>query len=206
MHSREFTAGPMVHTIFVFLCINILELHLSSSYALERIVTRATANHCADWYTCGSIEEISYEKVASICCQLTVVLNLLPLWGFSEVVWAKLYWKPDFCPATCYPLMERRLRQIDSVSRVDFNFAEGNAKLVWKPNTPYDDRKIRTPMAWVGVHVSDVRLKIRGVIENDNKDLFIVSLGGWHTNAIIKPSKARGRALSNESHTKCLFA
>ncbi len=142
------------------------------------------------------------KKWHRVSALLTLALSLLPFWSSAEVVWAKLFWKPDFCPAGCYPLMERRLRGIDCISRVDFNFAEGTAKLVWKPNQPYDDRKLRTPMAWVGVHISDVHLKVRGVIESDDKDLFIVSLGDGTRMPLLSPAKLEeGRYLMNPTRS-----
>jgi hypothetical protein len=128
---------------------------------------------------------------------LGLILALFPSLAPAEVIWAKLYWKPDFCPASCYPLLERRLESIDCVSRVDFNFVEGCAKLVWKPNQPYDDRRVRTPVAWVGLHISDVRLRIRGIIEHDDKEVFIVSLGDGTRMPLLSPPKPEeGRYVS----------
>ncbi len=136
-----------------------------------------------------------------------VILGMLTMLSSpveAEVIWAKIYWKSDFCPPSCYPLLERRLRAIDSVSRVDFNFAEGFAKLVWKPTVPYEDRKIRTPMAWVGLAIHNVRVRIRGTIIHDNGDVYIVSLGDETKMPLLSPPKPEeGRYITKPNRVAC---
>lgn len=107
----------------------------------------------------------------------------------AEVLWVRLSWNPQHCGRSCQPALERRLKSIEAVSRVTVNFEEGTAQLQWKPNMPYEDRAVRTPIAWVGLGLRDVRIKVRGTISHDSKDVFITSLGDGTKMPVISAAK-----------------
>ncbi|MDP1834635.1 MAG: heavy metal-associated domain-containing protein [Chlamydiales bacterium] len=94
----------------------------------------------------------------------------------AEIVSVQVSWVPDQC-AACYAVLERRLKAIPGVAQADFNFNLAMAELRWKPNQPYDDRVVRTPVAWAGLRLRDVRIKVRGTIAHDDHNVYLVSIG-----------------------------
>lgn len=108
----------------------------------------------------------------------SVVLSLICLTQSlcGEIVWVKIYWQPTQCPS-CFAVLQRRFDALEAVARADFNFALSMADLRWKPNQPYEDRLVRTPVAWAGLTLRDVRIKLRGTIVHDGQNVYIVSIG-----------------------------
>jgi hypothetical protein len=98
-----------------------------------------------------------------------------------------LSWKPAACAPTCYPVLERRLGDIPAVAEVKFNYSKAMAELRWKPNQPYDDRLVRTPVAWSGLVLNDVRIRVRGTITHDDKNVYLVSLGDGTKFPLVSP-------------------
>lgn len=105
----------------------------------------------------------------------------------AEIVWVTLSWKPAKCAPTCYSVLERRLSDIPAVAEVKFNYAKQMAQLRWKPNEPYDDRVVRTPVAWSGLEIKDISIKVRGTITHDDNNVYLESLGDGTLFPLVSP-------------------
>ena len=116
-------------------------------------------------------------SIRLLICYLSILTLCVSDSLFAEIEWVKLSWRPESCPPNCYPVLERRLQRIPGVKALKMNFVDGEALLKWKPKVPYDDRSVRTAVAWVGLGLRNVHIKLRGLIEHDRHNTFIVSIG-----------------------------
>lgn len=127
------------------------------------------------------------------CCALTSTPS-------AEIVWARVSWNPVHCGISSQKPMERRLSDIEAVCRVSMDYDEGVAQLSWKPNKVYDDRAVRTAVAWVGLAIKDVHLKVRGTISHDAKNVYLTSLGdGTKLPLVSAPKAAQGLLITKGS-------
>lgn len=134
-----------------------------------------------------------YYAILLTCCVIRSSLS-------AEIIWAQACWNPVHCSVSSQKPLERRLSDIDSVSRVLMNYDDGNVKLVWKPNKIYDDRVVRTAFAWVGIAIKDVRLKVRGTISHDAKNVYLTSIGdGTKIPLVSAPKSAQGLLINKGS-------
>lgn len=92
----------------------------------------------------------------------------------AEIVSVEVSWTASSCKS-CYVALERRFNAIPAVAQTDFT--QNSAYLRWKPNYPYDDRLVRTPVAWSGLKIREIRVKTRGTILHDEKEIFLLSIG-----------------------------
>ncbi len=131
------------------------------------------------------------QRLISLCVAV-LVLASAPL--SAEVVWVKVSWDPTSCPGSCYPVLERRLNAIKGVADAHYNFVEGEATLRWKPGYQYEDRLIKTAVAWVGIAIEDIAIKIRGSIFHGEKQVYVASLGDETKLPLISaPKPEQGR-------------
>ena len=135
-----------------------------------------------------------------LCKLLFLACLLLNSALSAEIMWAKVSWNPTQCGISSQKPLERRFSNIDPVCRVVMDYEEGSAKLFWKPNRAYDDRIVRTAVAWVGLAIQNVHLRVRGTITHDAKNVYLTSLGdGTKLPLVSAPKAAQGLLITKGS-------
>lgn len=112
---------------------------------------------------------------------LTVFLMLLcalaPIPLSAELAWVTIDWNPGVCTPACLGTLQNRLSSIYSVSEVEMDPSGIKAKLIWKPNQPFEYKKIESAVAWVGLGIRNLALQVRGTISHDSSNVYLKSIG-----------------------------
>lgn len=111
----------------------------------------------------------------SICLILMVILSPVPL--VAEIEWVTLDWNQGACLGDCLGSVEKHLSEMYSVSKVEMGSSGAAAKLIWKPNQPFLYRTIQNAVAWVGLGIRNVGIKVRGTITHDSSNVYLTSIG-----------------------------
>ncbi len=96
---------------------------------------------------------------------------------YAEIELVQLEWDVPFCDDGCAKLTQRYLEKIPEVAEVVVKKAAGQARLRWKPNVKYDYKPVNVAIHAAGPSVHQVRLVVRGTLEEKNDEWFLVSLG-----------------------------
>ncbi len=95
----------------------------------------------------------------------------------AEINWVSTTWWPAGVPEPTKQLIERRVKTMPEIKRHEIDMTLGKAVFYWKPNSKYSDHVIRSILAWSGITGYGSRIKVRGVIQIKEKQLYLVSLG-----------------------------
>lgn len=109
---------------------------------------------------------------ALICFFLSLSLSCA-----AEVAWVSATWWAEGIPHSTQQLLERRLKTMAEARRHEIDMANGKAVLYWKPNVKYSDKLVRSILGWAGISSYETRIKVRGVVEVKEKQLYLTSLG-----------------------------
>ena len=111
-------------------------------------------------------------------------------------MWVSATWWPEGVPLSTGQLLERRFKMAPELRRYEIDMPAGKTVLFWKPNAKYSDNAFRSIMAWSGITSYNGRLKVRGVIEVKERQLYLISLGdgtefplySQHQSANLRPA------------------
>jgi hypothetical protein len=106
-------------------------------------------------------------------CALFVTVNFLQ----AEVEFIQIRWNAFKCLDICTPLIEKNLNAIRNVTNVQINARSGVATMGWSPNYPFSYEPFRLASSAAGIHIDDMRIRIRGTIGHDFDNFYLVSIG-----------------------------
>ena len=127
---------------------------------------------------------------------LLVCINSLP----AEVEQIEIRWNAFKCLDTCVPLIQRNLLAIKHVTNLQINARSGTAVMGWNPNYPFTYEPFRLASSATGIHIDDVRIRVRGTIAHDGDNFYLVSDGDDARFLLIGPLRPEsGRYIPNYS-------
>lgn len=95
----------------------------------------------------------------------------------AEIQKVSVAWNNVQCNKNCGYLLEKRFNEIKGVQEVRMNTPSGYADLIWKPTAQFEYYAVHAAMAWVGLHIENMTIALRGTISHSGKQFFITSLG-----------------------------
>lgn len=107
---------------------------------------------------------------------ITTILWATQLPLKAEIQKITVYFNNVQCNQSCGGLLERRFREIKGVQDVRMNVQGGNAQLIWSPNFPYEYFPIHAAMSWVGLHIDNMTVQLRGTISHSGSQFYVTSL------------------------------
>lgn len=111
------------------------------------------------------------------CIYACMIAMLCPISLFSEIQQVTIKWIPMQCQASCMKGLEAAFRKIPGVTAINMNQPGGQAELQWRPNAILAMGPINAAMSSIGLSIEDIRVRVRGSIVHDDRDVYIVSLG-----------------------------
>ena len=105
----------------------------------------------------------------------------------GEVERITVSWNSAICNAHCAELIEKNFMNLQELDQVNVDPGRGVANLRWNPETPFSYAPIRTSMAMVGAKINDIRVRVRGVVREEGKDVALYSLGDNTRFLLVSP-------------------
>lgn len=105
----------------------------------------------------------------------------------AEVEEIIIRWNAILCLETCIPRLEENLKAIKHINNLQINSRSGTAVMGWNPNETFTYPPFRLASAAVGIHFSDIRLRVRGTITHDVDNYYLISTGDGGRFLIIGP-------------------
>lgn len=107
---------------------------------------------------------------------LFLLLGSLMLKAFllAEVEEVSIAWNGFKCQGMCPSQIEQNLRSIKAVQNLSVN-ASGFASMKWDSNYPFSYEPFRYASAAVGIHITDMRVRVKGNVVQEGRDLYLIS-------------------------------
>jgi hypothetical protein len=102
---------------------------------------------------------------------------LSPWTLLAEIEWVTVDWNAGVCDEACVGRIQQHLASLYSVTKVEIDRSGTMAKLTWRPNQPFDYKKIEYAVAWVGVGLRNIGIKVRGTVTHDSSNYYLTSIG-----------------------------
>ncbi len=106
---------------------------------------------------------------------------------FGEVQRITVTWNSIMCNVKCGELIEKKFMALKELDQVNVDPSRGVANLKWNPETPFSYTPIKTAMAMVGAGVNDIRVRVRGVVVEEGRNVALYSLGDNTRFLIVSP-------------------
>lgn len=94
---------------------------------------------------------------------------------FAEVEKITIRWTAMECDNICMPHLDQQFKKIPGVSEITMN--PGQAEIKWKANAPFYLPSIKIAMQMIGLYMTDLRVKVRGIIKHSPTDVYLISSG-----------------------------
>lgn len=106
----------------------------------------------------------------------------------AEVEEIVMKWNAALCLNNCVPLLARQLSYVKNLADVQLNDRAGVAVMRWKPNYPFSYEPFNLATRTVGVRIEDFRLRVRGTINQNGDNFFLVSMGDNTSFLLLGPA------------------
>ncbi|MCE5317055.1 MAG: hypothetical protein LLG04_06790 [Parachlamydia sp.] len=119
---------------------------------------------------------------------LLLLLLLSVAQGQAEVQKVIVHWRGITCGAVCVAMLTQKFQQTPGVASVTMYPAAQAADLRWSPLVPFNYRMVKFAVQSVGPGIEEIRVKVRGVIQYQNNQFWIISLGDNTPFALLGPT------------------
>lgn len=86
-------------------------------------------------------------------------------------------WKAGECQTGCDVLLEREFRKLYGIEDLAVNIGSGQMSIRWKANQRFDYYAILSAIKKVGLHIANIRVKVRGMVRFEGANSVIISNG-----------------------------
>lgn len=105
----------------------------------------------------------------------------------AEIIRATVRWNPISCDKFCVANLAGQFGKIPAVEAASINQAAGQVDLTYRRNAPFSFDSLNYALAALGLPVMDVRLRVRGIIQHNAQDVFLVSSGDGTRFTLLNP-------------------
>jgi len=105
----------------------------------------------------------------------------------AEITDVIVTWRAASCRSGCDKLLMQQFGKVYGIYSTDINLNAGQANIKWKPNVAFSFQPLDTAMRLVGPHINNVRLKVRGNIRHDPKNVKLISEGDGTEFYLLSP-------------------
>lgn len=95
----------------------------------------------------------------------------------AEIQNVTLRWIPGGCTTGCNQMLGQRFQMIPGVASINVNPPAGQMDVRWKPNFPLNFQPINAAFSSVGPSIEEMRVKVRGTLQSNGKQFFLISIG-----------------------------
>lgn len=93
----------------------------------------------------------------------------------AEVERIMISWNTIICDGACNQRVKASLQKIKPVIDVQINDNQGVANLLWDSRYPFEYDPFRFAAGEAGIRFNDMRLKVKGKIVSNEKNIFLIS-------------------------------
>jgi len=86
-------------------------------------------------------------------------------------------WRAGECQPGCDVLLEKEFRKLYGIDDLAINAGAGQMSIRWKANQRFDYNAILSAIKKVGLHIANIRLKVRGMIRFEGTNTVLISNG-----------------------------
>jgi len=107
---------------------------------------------------------------------LCVALTFGSIYGEIEQITVK--WAQGYCLKQCEENLRTKLRTVQQIAEYSVPAGSAQALIRWKPKVKFSYLTLNTIIKGLGgIHIDQVYIKVRGVIEHDARYPYLVSIG-----------------------------
>lgn len=117
----------------------------------------------------------------------SLLLLLSAAQGHAEIQRIIVHWQGPACTPSCVALLTQKLQGISGVASVTVTPAAQTAELSWNSLYPFNYLRLKWAVKSVHPGVVDIRVVVRGVIQFQNNQFWIVSIGDNTMFTLIGP-------------------
>lgn len=92
-------------------------------------------------------------------------------------IWSAWHFDLAACKGGCAQIIHQQLMRLPGAAEVLVKEAEGRAEIRWKPGVPFSYGPLDNAMRIAGPAIDTVRLRVRGMITHDARNVFLMSIG-----------------------------
>lgn len=93
----------------------------------------------------------------------------------AEIERVIITWDAIQCKSSCVAGLEKRFAKVPGVQAVKIDEGGGRAELTWKESFPFSFVPINWALRYIGIRERDVRVKVKGKIQVNNRMYYLVS-------------------------------
>lgn len=119
------------------------------------------------------------------CLIVLLFLTVLPLQGEVEEV--MISWNSELCTANCIKLVQERFEKTKEIDSFQVSASQGIARIQWKPNVKFSYVAVKRVLQSVGVGLDDIRVRVRGTVKDEGKQVALYSEGDRTRFVLVSP-------------------
>ena len=96
---------------------------------------------------------------------------------FGEIELVTLKWTPYLCSRQCVEALFTQLSQMPGVKEVTISQSAAQANLEWHPNAPFSYTTLFARVNFVGIYMTDLRVRVTGTISQVGSTVILTSMG-----------------------------
>lgn len=108
----------------------------------------------------------------------------------AEVEEIVMKWNALECLNVCIPTLTEQLQFIPNIDNLQINARAGTAVMRWKPNYFFSYEPFNLATRTVGIRIADFRMRVRGTINHQYDNYYLVSLGDNTSFLLLGPLRA----------------
>lgn len=108
----------------------------------------------------------------------------------AEIEEIVMKWNALECLDVCIPTLQQQLDNIINVTDLQINPRAGTSVMRWKPNYPFSYEPFNLATRTVGIRIADFRMKVRGTINRQQDNYYLVSIGDNTSFLLLGPIRA----------------
>ena len=96
---------------------------------------------------------------------------------FGEIELITVKWAQGYCTKNCQEGLRTRLKSVPPIAEFNVQGEGSQVQIRWKPKAPFSYLTLNMIIKGFGIHIDQVFMRVRGVIERDARHTYLVSLG-----------------------------
>lgn len=127
-------------------------------------------------------------------------MNFFTLYGFlisilftgvatGEVERVAIRWNTVLCNGTCIGRLANSVRSIREISDLRIDEPAGMAEMKWNSSAPFSFEPFRLASGAAGIRFNDIRLRVKGKIDYNGRDFYLISDHDLTSFRLIGPVK-----------------
>lgn len=130
------------------------------------------------------LRRILFQLLSCYCLFLGIIPN-----AHAEIEKVVVSWDSGSCKEWCHNTLRKTFEEMPEVAQVITDTSQSSATLRWKPNQPFDFRKVDYTLRRQGLSMRTTPpfIQLRGTITHADKEVYITSIGDGTRFQLLSP-------------------